>query len=71
MWYFRFRNWVMVPTVEVLLIKLAAKVLGVPTSWQFWVLVVWVSIIIDLADAYVEGRPVMGPYRWKQRPNKK
>lgn len=66
--YIRFRNWVMTPTLYALLVVLMTKIVGIDMSWKLWVVVVWGGLVQDFIDFVVEDRPVMGPYRWKQRP---
>jgi len=68
--YIHFRNLVMVPTVWVLSTVVAARALGVYVSWRVALLVVFAVLLSDFIDYFVEGRPVSGPYRWKQRPSK-
>jgi len=68
--YIHFRNLVMVPTVWVLSTVVAARALGVYISWRVALLVVFAVLLSDTIDYFVEGRPMAGPYRWKQRPLK-
>ncbi len=65
--YLKWRNWLFVPAVEVLCVFTVGNMLSIEITWQLWVLISFAIILSDIIDGICEGRPVAGPYRWRQR----
>lgn len=59
------RNLLLVPLLWAVPTMFVATLLGIEPSWRLFILLCFAQLCSDFLDFAFEGRPLMGPRRWK------